>query len=260
MPFAPESAKLSRTHNRWFHKADSVRLRLARSMKESGYRRIVETSCSLIQDFIFDWRLGTETRRWAKMDDLAITSNNKGLGIDYHPTRVRAFRKLMRWLDLPEGRVLVDVGCGKGRILIASASFPFGRIIGIEFAPELGKICRRNIDAFRKRVRSDVEFTVNEIDAVDYTVQDDEDVFFFFNPFRLPVMNRFLGNIRRSLETRPRTVWLIINRPRDIYYALENEHRFVWIGQYIYGSSRFWIYSNNPAEIARLHLPARAGG
>jgi hypothetical protein len=51
------------------------------------------------------------------------------------------------------------------------------------------------------------------MDAGDYEIGDDDDVFFFYNPFGRPVFERVLANIRRSHESRPRHIHLIYGNP-----------------------------------------------
>ncbi|WP_207485311.1 class I SAM-dependent methyltransferase [Arenibaculum pallidiluteum] len=213
-------------------------------MPRQGLRRTIENAAVAVEDALFDAVLGVETSAPVELDGLSISSPNRHLGVSYVPTRVRAFRMLMRRLGLPYGGVFVDFGCGKGRALFAAASHPFHRIVGVEFAPELCEICRRNVDAFRCRRRGRAVFEIVEADAANYAVRDDENVFFFFNPFRDAVMVSVLRNIDASLRRRPRRVWLIVNNPRDLEAAFRSRDWLMRVDEYAYGSSLFWIYSN----------------
>ncbi|WP_207482700.1 class I SAM-dependent methyltransferase [Arenibaculum pallidiluteum] len=221
--------------------------RLARSVIRLGVRGTFENAAALVEDALFDSMFGIETSAPVGLAGLRISSPNKLLGVSYVPTRARAFRKLMDRLDLPQGRVFVDFGCGKGRTLVMAAGYRFRRVVGVEFAPELCAICRRNIAAFQARGHAEAAFEIVEGDAASYRVRADEDVFFFFNPFRGPVMESVLRNIALSLEERPRRVWLIVNNPADLEATFRSRGWLTRIGEYAYGSSIFRIYSNERA-------------
>src|ERR1700676_5581982 len=45
----------------------------------------------------------------------------------------------------------VDIGCGKGRVVIIGSEFPFKEIIGIELSLKLAKIARANVDRIKSR-------------------------------------------------------------------------------------------------------------
>jgi SAM-dependent methyltransferase len=149
----------------------------------------------------------------------------------------------MEHLRLPEGQVFVDFGCGKGRVLLAAAAYPFRRIVGIEFSPELCTICRRNISSFRQRYRSHIEIDVIQSDATKYNIGHDESVFFFFNPFECGLMKEVLHNIQSSAEISPRKIWIIVNKPHEHAPAFDAIGGLHWLGEYVYGSSVFWMWS-----------------
>lgn len=218
--------------------------RYANSVRQNGLRGTVENAAALFDDVRFDRVHGTETSRIVALHGLNVHSENKHLGVEYTPTRVRAFRKLMERLNLPDGRVFVDFGCGKGRVLCAAASYPFRRIIGVEFAPELSAVCRSNVATYRKRFGSHADIWVIESDAAKYRFAGDEDVIFLFNPFRPAVMAAVLANIHESIRARSRTILLIVSNPEDLTPVLEADRFLTKVDEYAYGSSRFSIYSN----------------
>jgi 16S rRNA G966 N2-methylase RsmD len=107
---------------------------------------------------------------------------------------------------LPSDSVLVDFGSGKGRVLLIAASFGFREARGIEFAQELCHIARTNWLAYKQKRRVATVCQVVEVDAVDYAIKPDENVFFLFNPFDNVILDRVLVNLQKSIEQRPRRV------------------------------------------------------
>lgn len=220
--------------------------RYANSVRANGLRGTFENAAALIDDLRFDRIHGTETAQGVPLDALAVRGCNKHLGVEYTPTRVRAFHKLMAHLKPPVGGVFVDFGCGKGRVLCAAAAYPFRRIVGVEFAPELAAICRTNVAAYRRSVKSGAEIVVIEGDAAEYRFAGDEDMIFLFNPFLPAVMAAVLGNLHRSLRAHHRVVLLIVSNPDALAPVLAEDALLRKIDEYAYGSSRFFIYSNAP--------------
>ncbi|WP_158284181.1 class I SAM-dependent methyltransferase [Azospirillum sp. TSO22-1] len=219
----------------------------AESVRANGLRGTLENAAALMDDLRFDRIHGTETAQDVSLDALAVRGRNKHLGIGYTPTRVRAFHKLMAHLKPPLGGVFVDFGCGKGRILCAAAAYPFRRIVGIEFAPELAAICRTNVTVYSRSANPSADIVIIEGDAAEYRFTGDEEVIFLFNPFRPAVMAVVLGNLHRSLRVRHRVVQLIVSNPAGLAPVLAKDALLRKTDEYAYGSSRFFIYSNAPS-------------
>jgi predicted RNA methylase len=104
--------------------------------------------------------------------------------------------------------VLVDFGCGKGRVLLIAAMRGLKRVAGVEFSEELCSIARENIRRLEKKTRlCPVEVVCT--DASLYEVQADETIFFFFNPFDSAVMNEVIRNIENSFDHDPRRISIV---------------------------------------------------
>jgi ribosomal protein L11 methylase PrmA len=63
----------------------------------------------------------------------------------YHPTPREKAVEMLRAVELKEGQVLYDLGCGKGNILLVAAEEFGARCVGIEIDPWM-------VDEARKRV------------------------------------------------------------------------------------------------------------
>ena len=227
-----------------FHQAWRRFTQCVHSVRRNGPRGTLQNAAAFVEDAWFDRAFGTETARPIGIEDLRTPSANKAFGVEYRPSRVRAFRKLMEHLRLAPGGVFVDFGCGKGRVLCAAAAYPFRRVVGVEFAPELCAVCRDNIAAFRARTRSAARMGVVEGDVVDYAFAGDEDLLFFFNPFRPPVMRALMAKVHASLRTHPRDMLLIVSNSDALASAMDEDPVFRRTGGYRYGSTQFDIYAN----------------
>lgn len=179
----------------------------------------IENGLFLIQDHWFDVVHGTDTAREVHLADLDIRSEHVERGGRYAPASARSFNAIMKSLDVPPGSVFVDIGSGKGKTLLLASEFGFKRVVGVEFAGELNAQARRNWTIYRKGREANPDFEVVTIDAAEYDIKDDENVFYLFNPFDDVVMNKFLRNLDASLARAPRPIWVIYQNPvnQDVF-------------------------------------------
>jgi len=111
------------------------------------------------------------------------------------------------------------MGSGKGRVMLAAGRYPFKLIIGLDVSHELNEICSRNIQKMKSRLRCKnfVNITSN---AIDYHIPDDATFLFFFNPFKLDVMNVVINRVKESVNLHHRSVTIIWYNPK---YEIEFE-------------------------------------
>lgn len=132
--------------------------------------------------------------------DLKYHANNQHYHTMIH-TSYRILRKLFDRVPLNSNDVLVDVGCGEGRVINFWLSRGLkNRIVGLEINPA---VARRT----RQRYASHRNVTILEGDAADMLPADGT-VFFLYNPFSLEPMSRFAAAIKNA---RARIVYYIDN-------------------------------------------------
>jgi SAM-dependent methyltransferase len=107
---------------------------------------------------------------------------------------------------------ILDFGCGKGRVLTVAAYYGFSKITGVEFAKELCDVARKNIIPVQQKFPQKI-FNVIYANAVDYKIEKDTNVFFFFNPFDEVVMLSVAKNILLSLKENPREAYVVYINP-----------------------------------------------
>ena len=89
---------------------------------------------------------------WTYLSDLNVASPNWIHGVNY--TGIEPARFWMALLSVAlkhDDFTFVDFGSGKGRALLMASEFPFPRVTGIEFSPELHAIAQKNIREYRRR-------------------------------------------------------------------------------------------------------------
>jgi hypothetical protein len=157
-----------------------------------------------------------EVGGWTYLSDLDIASPNWIEGHDYAAIEPERFNRVLASLDIAlDGYTFVDFGSGKGRALLLASEFPFKRIIGLEFSPELHRIAGENIRRYHSETQKCVNVESLNIDFVDFVIPDGPAVLFFFDPCRLPILEKVLARTRQSLVADPRPISIVYVAPRD---------------------------------------------
>lgn len=159
---------------------------------------------------IFDALHRVDTGGGVSDANLQIASANQDKGIAYDPCPWSTLRRSLRLVSLPvEGLTFVDIGCGKGKVLLSAMVLPFKRIDGVEFSAYLCRVAEQNLASARFFARRCPSVSVICTDAVQYPIPDEPTVFFFANPFRYEIMELVLDNIVTSYLKSPRRIFLI---------------------------------------------------
>ncbi|KAA1258218.1 Methyltransferase domain protein [Rubripirellula obstinata] len=209
-----------------------------------GPSNSLQSVLSVVDDYAFDRRHQLDTRSEVAINDLDISDEDKQHADKYKPTRARYFRKIMAKLDLPRDGVFVDVGCGKGRILLLAAEHGFDRVVGLEISPALCEIAKRNVATFQESTPTASSINVVCTNILDYQMDGSETVFFLYSPFDRPVTDSFLRMIRQSLTDHPRDLWLIIDEFR-FPELLKDDELLKQSLVYEYGSAIFHVYHHH---------------
>jgi SAM-dependent methyltransferase len=227
------------------------------SFMNGGVKGILYKTYVLGFDYWFDIRYGTDTNNRLNLENLTVPSKNRRRGRPYQATRAVPLKRLFRLIRpvLPPGSVLLDLGCGKGRVMMVASEFPFREIRGLEFARELCNIGRKNCEIYKKANRIDIELSIIESDAADYMIRPDENVFFFYNSFDEKILNKVLANIGRSLDRAPRKALFIFYNPH-LSHVMEKRGRFAKLLDFRFYEYRFLVYSNAPFRRGRKRQAA----
>ncbi len=169
------------------------------------------------RELMFDRINHVDTGGIIEPGDLGVAGHEASVAnaVHYAPSRPKRFLQLLASLPIDYSQfVFVDIGAGKGRALLLAARFPFKRIIGVEFAPSLAAIARRNVDSHSSRGPGRLRpVEVICADAIEYELPHEDLVLYLFNPFGSPVFNRFIAGIERSLQKSPRTIYFLYWSP-----------------------------------------------
>ncbi|MHB9134420.1 MAG: SAM-dependent methyltransferase [Armatimonadota bacterium] len=162
-------------------------------------RRVLEW-----RDALHERRMGVSTVGIKHFEDM---SQNKD-SVHYEPTDYDLIPPLLDYLELQPDDVFVDLGCGKGRVLVVAARYPIRKVIGLELVPEIAEAARENM----QRLTTQAPVEILQGDAVDFDPREGT-VFYFYHPFGERTLTTVLNNMRQSIERNPRTIRIVYNSP-----------------------------------------------
>jgi SAM-dependent methyltransferase len=233
-----------------------VNARVLRSLRDRGVCHTVRagaghlsTAISRFLDRHFDLAFGTETRTVVENDALTdVASPNLSRGIRYEPTRALPFRRAVRAARIPADGGFVDLGCGKGRVLMLAVLCGFRQVTGVDYSRTMCAAAEKNLAIFRARTQRSFRSRVIASDAADYAFTKEDSVLYLFNPFDAVVLAAVIARLRRSLERSPRTAWIIYHNPvwRS---SIESTGEFEHVGDYRSGGALFAVYRSRPAAV-----------
>jgi hypothetical protein len=166
----------------------------------------------------FDREYGVDTdgrfEGWTYLSDLDIPSSNWIDGNDYAAIEPLRFKRVLAGFDIAfEDYTFVDFGSGKGRALLLASEFPFKRILGLEFSPELHRAAEENIRRYSSATQKCRDIQSLNVDFADCALPPEASVLFFFHPCRTRVLSGVVAGIGRSLLAHPRPLYIAYVAP-----------------------------------------------
>jgi len=214
---SPQDANLGVSFLQWFR--DQVHRR--------GFITAVAESAGLIWQFLREslpdrrrQRYGDVDYDWDhRVDTTSATVNvrNRFLGLlysPYQPTDPALFQEMMAKFDIDFSEfVFLDIGSGKGRVLLMAAEYPFRKIIGIERLPELHRIAQENVQNYKHDSQECFKIETICRDAADFVFPPEPMILYLFNPLLEPALAALIANLDRSLQENPRRVYVLYHNP-----------------------------------------------
>jgi len=138
----------------------------------------------------------------------------------YGSVHIKYLKRIFQFIKPDQNSVLLDCGCGKGRVLFVAVECGVKHCRGVELSNKLCVIAKNNVKRFKCR-RSNFQLEIIETNAMDYKLRDDENIIFFFNPFDEYIMEKVMKNIKISLETNSRAITIVYISPKCHNLLLE---------------------------------------
>ena len=236
-----------------------TRLRRIRySIASTGLRRGLADTATLLlayrpeRDSSFDRRFATDTGGRVAPGELGITdAATRDQAILYLPSPARVTRWMLDHLGVDYRQFsFVDLGCGKGRVLLVASEYPFQAIVGVEISEQLTAIARDNLTRYRPRRRKCWAVRVENSDATSFDFPQTPLVVHFYHPFEPTLTAAVLARLEQSVVHAPRPIVIAYL----LYTAAEESveqvfSRFPWLRKIRYERSVLgqynWLFYSN---------------
>jgi SAM-dependent methyltransferase len=216
--------------------------RLGSGLRESGYlgmagrafrkiRRVSANQYNAMEARYFDLVHGTDTIGIIPINKLDVEGEIVRHGTGYQCTNAWAFRKILREIGFPKENTFVDIGSGKGKLLLLASEYGFSGVVGIEVSRRLCEVAEQNVARFRRKIKREMNVRIVQADALEYQIEDDQSVFCMFNPFDEVLLGHILENIQKSLKKIPRHAWVIYVNPQH-RAVIEDHPGFVQLREF----------------------------
>jgi hypothetical protein len=166
----------------------------------------------------FDAIYGVDTAAEAQLVSTGIPEADAAAGNSiYRPLWENVFDKVLRFIS-PLGLSryhFVDLGSGKGKLLLLATKYPFRSIQGVEYSPGLNAIAQANIEAFKSRVMVTTPIESQLRDATVFEPPSGPCIVLVFNSFSDDMMSKVLDGLGRRIRDRDEPLFLIYVNVRD---------------------------------------------
>lgn len=142
---------------------------------------------------------------------------------EYLPTNPQLFRRMMRRSGVEPGDfTFIDLGCGKGRVLIEAAAYRFKAIVGVEADRALFQAAKDNLARFgggKGRIR------LIHHDARTVALPDGNLLIFMYSPFRGAVFAAVAERLAKAAAEPGRALVIAYSSDKEAA-VLERTGRF----------------------------------
>lgn len=156
---------------------------------------------------------------WDKLLQIKTVGRDETNADEYHhpyePTPYSVLERLVGSGFFRKYDVVLDYGCGKGRVGFFLSYRTKAKTIGIEYDDRIYESALENRKTTISRFKPDFVLTRAE----EYEVPAEVNRCYFFNPFSVEILHKVMARIIESWYEHPREVYLFFYYPADEYIS-----------------------------------------
>lgn len=156
---------------------------------------------------------------WDKLLQIKTTgrddSNSDQYHYPYEPTPYSVLERLANSGLIRKKDLVLDYGCGKGRVDFFLSYQTKAKTIGIEYDERIYQTAMDNHKTAVSRTKS--EFVLAR--AEEYEVPTEVNRCYFFNPFSVELLRKVIARILESYYENPREIFLLFYYPSEEYIS-----------------------------------------
>ena len=163
--------------------------------------------------------MANHENNWDKLLQISTIGRDETNADAYHhpyePTDYCVLERLVESGLIGKDDVVLDYGCGKGRVGFFLSYRAKAKTIGIEYDERIFERALENRKSAISRLKPDFVLTRAE----EYEVQPEVNRCYFFNPFSAEILHKVMARIIESWYEHPREMLLFFYYPADEYIS-----------------------------------------
>jgi SAM-dependent methyltransferase len=188
----------------------------------------------------FDLKYGTDTGGYLSSHEIGSGGIHDGMNNGYSAVAPSVFREACRrWrktLPSSAARVdaynFVDVGAGKGRVLLLASELPFRKVIGVELNDKLARTARKNIALWERLARPRAKIRVLHQDAAQFRWPRAPLLVYLNNPFDCALVENLASQLEEAAAFGPGLIDILyVNPACEDALTREGSFKLVWSTQ-----------------------------
>lgn len=171
-----------------------------------------------INSKIYDWCHGMCTHQECSLQTQGVAKEQALQGNNvYRPFWRKEFFQAIDLLGIDlKDYVFVDIGAGKGKMLLLASEFSFSEIIGVEYAPGLHAIAVENINRLKSKTRTRAKIASINADALVWDLPNRPAVYFLYNPFDFATTKAFFTRLDQHVSRTRLSTFMIYGNLRGV--------------------------------------------
>ena len=163
------------------------------------------------KDRSFDKRFKTDTTSRVERFSLDIQEDQtKSSAESYVSCPPKFERHILKTLGIAyKDFDFVDMGSGKGRVLMLASDWPFCSITGVEISKNLCAVAERNLALYPTARRKCSSIAIRVMDARTFPIANENTVFHFYHPFGKEILRPVLERIAARFRMSAKTVFIV---------------------------------------------------
>ena len=157
--------------------------------------------------------------KWDKLLQIKTSgrddSNSDQYRFPYEPTPYSVLERLANSGYIRKRDVVLDYGCGKGRVDFFLSYQTKASTIGIEYDERIYQNAIENQKSIVSRTKTEFVLTRAEV----YEVPSEVNRCYFFNPFSVEILHKVMARIVESYYENPREILLFFYYPSEEYIS-----------------------------------------
>ena len=196
----------------------------ALGLNDKGILRKIKNAVTNMGNNILDGILHVNTTK-----GMLLAEHDNKVNYMYEPFPYIKMRRLFKNYSFSGNEGFVDIGCGKGRVLVGAALSGCKNVYGVDISPKLLEFAEKNMSECKKKIAG-LNYKLLCIDARDYVFSHDINNVFFYNPFSYRIFLQVIKSLKKSIEESPREVTIFLAGPERVSRYLVDDKDFTFLG------------------------------